>query len=79
MRVNQISMRIQNEDVRIPMNIREARQKVSVGIFLAHAHFHENIVLVAKCLKIGMLVKEVVQNMAPGARLAADDDEDIFV
>src|SRR5207245_6790588 len=64
--------------MRIPMNVGEAREKRAVGILLAHAHLHGNVIFVAKRLKIGMFVKEAVENVAPGAPLAAYFDENVF-
>ncbi len=60
------------------MNVGEAREKRAVGILLAHAHLHGNVIFVAKRLKIGMFVKEAVENVAPGAPLAAYFDENVF-
>src|SRR5689334_25445045 len=78
-RVNQIALGIQNEDVRVSVDSRKAGQKGFVWIFLAHADFHHHVILVAQGGEVRVLVKKTIHGVTPAVPFAANDNEDSSV
>jgi len=76
---NQVCIGVENEDMRVAMDVGVPRQESLIWILLAHANFHGHVVLVSKRHEVRMLVKEGIHGMAPTAPFAPDHNKDISV
>jgi hypothetical protein len=77
--LDQLFISIQNEDMRVSVNLGILRQESSIQIFSAHVDLHQHIVLVSECRQIRMFMEEIIHNVAPAAPLATHDHKDIAV
>src|ERR1700756_2264271 len=75
--LNQVCIGVENEDMRVAMDIGKPRQESLIWILLAHADFHRHVVLVSKRREVRVLAKEGVHGMAPTAPFTPDHNKDI--
>jgi hypothetical protein len=74
---NQICIGVENEDVRVAMDVGEPGQESLIRILLAHADFHRDVVPVSKRHDVRMQAKKRVHKMAPTAPFASNLNKDI--